>query len=113
MTSGDLEVLLSGRAIIVSIKKISKMGMVCIVYEETSEGSGPKLPWILHMCHLLKSQMWIPLYDIDGDSLIFYIFYITQRRRKSDLFFPKSANKYLLLGPSSNKHKIIVYLLPK
>ena len=40
----DLEVLLRGRAVIVSIKKISKMGMVCIIYGEISEGSGPKLP---------------------------------------------------------------------
>ena len=31
-------------AIIVSIKKISKMSMVCIIYGEISEGSGPKLP---------------------------------------------------------------------
>ena len=37
----DLE---GGRAIIVSIKKISKMGMVGIIYGEISEGSGPKLP---------------------------------------------------------------------
>ena len=57
--------------IIVSIKKVLKMGMVCIIYGEISEGSGPKLPpWILHSCHRLKSQMWIPLYDIDGDSLM-------------------------------------------
>ena len=40
-------------------------------------------------------------------------YFITQRRRESDLCFPKSDNKYLLLAPSSNKHKIIVYLLPK
>ena len=33
-----------GRAIIVSIKKISKMGLVGIIYGEISEGSGPKLP---------------------------------------------------------------------
>ena len=40
----DLEVLLRGRAIIVSITKISKMGMVCIIYGEMSKDSGPKLP---------------------------------------------------------------------
>ena len=37
------------------------MGMVCIICGEISEGSGPKLQ---------KLQMWIPLYDIDGDSLM-------------------------------------------
>ena len=43
------------RAIIVSIKKISKMGMVCIVYGEVSEGSGPKLlRWILPLMSLIE-----------------------------------------------------------
>ena len=33
-----------GKAIIVSIKKISKMGMVCIIYGEISEGQAPSSP---------------------------------------------------------------------
>ena len=40
-------------------------------------------------------------------------YFITQRRTKSELCFPKSDNKYLRSACSNNKHKIIVYLLPK
>ena len=69
ISGGSRSFAKGGRAIIVSIKKISKMGMVCIIYGEISEGSGPKLPpWIL--VSLTKLQMWIPLYDTDGDSLM-------------------------------------------
>ena len=50
----DLEVLLGGRASIVSIKKISKMGMVCIIYGEISESSGPKLPLDPPLVSLIK-----------------------------------------------------------
>ena len=109
-----------GRAIIVSIKRISKMGMVCIIYGEISEGSGHKLPpWIIHLCHWLKSQMWIPLYDI----LIGILWWILQinvsftifhnTKEKKIWYMLSKSDKYLLLTPSSNKHKIIVYLLPK
>ena len=51
--------------------KCSKMGMICIVYGEISHSSGPELPLgSPNLCHLWKSQMWIPLYDTDGDSLM-------------------------------------------
>ena len=68
----DLE---RGRAIIVSIKKISKMGMVRIIYGEISEGSGPKLPppppgSSTRVTDQSRKIMWIQLYDIDGDSLM-------------------------------------------
>ena len=35
------------------------------------------------------------------------------KEKKIWFMLSKSDNKYLLLAPSSNKHKIIVYLLPK
>ena len=66
----DLE---GGRAIIVSIKKISKMGMVHIIYGEISEGSRPKLPPLGSSTRVTDESrkiMWIPLDDIDGDSLM-------------------------------------------
>ena len=45
MISGRSRSFAAGEGeIIVSIQKISKMGMVCIVYGEISQGSGPKLP---------------------------------------------------------------------
>ena len=48
------------------------MGMVCIVYGELHEGSGPKLPLDPPLVSLMEvaKLMWIPLYDTDGDSLM-------------------------------------------
>ena len=50
------------------------MGMVRIIYGEISEGSGPKLPpppgSSTRVTDQSRKIMWIPLYDIDGDSLM-------------------------------------------
>ena len=50
--------------IIVSIKKILKMGMVCIVYGKISEGSGPLDPPLVIEVANVDST------DNDGDSLM-------------------------------------------
>ena len=59
--------------------------------------------------------------DIDVDSLMKSTklmlnqqYFLALGRRKSEFNNPlKSDNKYLVLATGSNKHKIIVYLLPK
>ena len=77
-------------------------------------------PWILHLCHchwsrkcgfhcmiLMGILWWILQINVS-----FTIFHNT-KEKKIWFMLSKSVNKYLLLAPSSNKHKIIVYLLPK
>ena len=104
----------------VSIKKISKMGMVCIIYGEISEGSAPSFPlesstrvtdWSrkcgFHCMILMRILWWILQINVS-----FTIFHNT-KQKKIWFMLSKSDNKYLLLAHSSNKHKIIVYLLPK
>ena len=67
----DLEVLLRGKGNYCFNQENFKNGYGVYYLWRNKWGFSPKLPpWILHSCQWLKSQMWIPLYDIDGDSLM-------------------------------------------
>ena len=97
------------------------MGMVCIIYREISETSGSKLPPLdPPLMSLIEVTNVDSTYDTDGEILwrilqinvSFTIFHNT-KEKKIWFMLSKSDNKYLLLAPGNNKHKIIVYLLPK
>ena len=58
-------------------------------------------------CMILMGILWW-IVQINVSFPIFH----NKKEKKIWFMLSKSDNKYLLLAPSSNKHKIIVYLLP-
>ena len=90
----DQKICCRRRAIIVSVEKISKVSMVCIVYGEIGEGSGLKLPLGSSTCVTDGSSKYgfhcmilMGFFDEFYKLMLVSQYFITQRRRKSDLCF--------------------------